>query len=1045
MERIEKLFDFSGEFDTQLLDEVCQVAFNGTGPEQMMCMEALGRFQQLEDAWMRVDTILTRCQLTQSKTRWKTIEKSQREIIKSFLLHILKGDEEIENPTPFHKTYLKKLDMTVVELLKQEWPHDWPDFIPELIASSRRGLAACENNMQILMFLSEEIYEFSEEQMTQNKIKLLKGQMEEEFGQIYQLCMEVLEKAQTVSLISTTLDTLLRFLNWIPLQFVFESALLNVLCNRVTTPAPEFRNITIKCMTQIASQTGPVNYNSSFLLMFNVVLGSIKQSIPIDIDLAEGYEQGNDMEQEYVQNVALFFTGFLEKHLDLVEKEAPVEDVLMAHQYLVKISQIEERELASLFSEIKQMVAANRVTEAPPLGEQALIVKDLSPRKLMYAPVLTQLRVVMIDRMVKPKEVLIVENEDGEVIREFTKETDTTTLYKSMRECLVYLTHMDVVDTEEIMTRKLASQIDDSEWSRTKLNRLCWSIGSISGAMSEEAERRFLVLVIKDLLGLCDIKRGKDNKAIVASNIMYIVGQYPRFLRAHWKFLKTVVNKLFEFMHEKHEGVQDMACDTFMQICQSCKRHFVMTYPGEDIPYVNHIVENLPIITCDLTPQQTESVLEACGLLVASHPDPACQKDLLAILMQNTNCEYVELTRDSQLLENNDKVKLLGHCLKANTAACRSVGPAFVGQLSHLFSDLLVLFEACSKSINQCIVAQGPVAVRTPKVRNLRVVRKETLRLLEAYIAKAVDLQAIASDFLPPLMDHFLLCYKNSVAFAREAEILDLFAIIADRLGALFNPKVGVLLDSVLSCTIESIKGDFTEFPDIRSSFYNLLHKLIQNCFEGVVLAGIEMFDCFMITVVFGFKHTMRDISESALQISYDLFNQVAHCDPQMRDSFFQAFLLNQLQEVLTILFDADHKNGFNSQCKVAASIIALVEQNVVTVKLNSPHSHASVTSNSQILYEFLGNLIAPAYSHLAPNTVASFVKGMQAYCTDLPRFKVHVRDFLISLKEFGNDNSDLYLADRELELAAKMQAEKQQALLVPGLIKPADLPSMED
>jgi hypothetical protein len=36
----------------------------------------------------------------------------------------------------------------------------------------------------------------------------------------------------------------------------------------------------------------------------------------------------------------------------------------------------------------------------------------------------------------------------------------------------------------------------------------------------------------------------------------YVVGQYPRFLRAHWKFLKTVVNKLFEFMHEIHPGVQ---------------------------------------------------------------------------------------------------------------------------------------------------------------------------------------------------------------------------------------------------------------------------------------------------------------------------------------------------------------------------------------------------------------------------------------------------------------------------------------------------------
>lgn len=68
------------------------------------------------------------------------------------------------------------------------------------------------------------------------------------------------------------------------------------------------------------------------------------------------------------------------------------------------------------------------------------------------------------------------------------------------------------------------------------------------------------------------MKRGKDNKAIIASNIMYVVGQYPRFLRAHWKFLKTVVNKLFEFMHETHDGVQDMACDTFIKIAQKCKR-----------------------------------------------------------------------------------------------------------------------------------------------------------------------------------------------------------------------------------------------------------------------------------------------------------------------------------------------------------------------------------------------------------------------------------------------------------------------------------------
>ena len=65
------------------------------------------------------------------------------------------------------------------------------------------------------------------------------------------------------------------------------------------------------------------------------------------------------------------------------------------------------------------------------------------------------------------------------------KESDTIVLYKSMRELLVFLTHLDVFDTEVILTEKLAKQMDGSEWSWNNLNTLCWAIGSISGVMSE--------------------------------------------------------------------------------------------------------------------------------------------------------------------------------------------------------------------------------------------------------------------------------------------------------------------------------------------------------------------------------------------------------------------------------------------------------------------------------------------------------------------------------------------------------------------------------
>lgn len=130
-------------------------------------------------------------------------------------------------------------------------------------------------------------------------------------------------------------------------------------------------------------------------------------------------------------------------------------------------------------------------------------------------------------------------------------------------------------------------------------------------------EKRFLVSVIKDLLRLCEEQRGKDNKAVVASAIMYIVGQYPRFLRAHWKFLKTVVNKLFEFMHEHHPGVQDMACDTFLKIAVKCKRKFMTSQIEDPQPFILTLIADLPKHIMDLLPHQVQSFYESCATMLS--------------------------------------------------------------------------------------------------------------------------------------------------------------------------------------------------------------------------------------------------------------------------------------------------------------------------------------------------------------------------------------------------------------------------------------------
>ena len=67
-------------------------------------------------------------------------------------------------------------------------------------------------------------------------------------------------------------------------------------------------------------------------------------------------------------------------------------------------------------------------------------------------------------------------------------------------------------DTEEIMLEMLDYQVGRGQFTLQGLNTLCWAIGSISGSMSELAEKRFLVTVIKDMLRLGEEQRGKDNK-----------------------------------------------------------------------------------------------------------------------------------------------------------------------------------------------------------------------------------------------------------------------------------------------------------------------------------------------------------------------------------------------------------------------------------------------------------------------------------------------------------------------------------------------------
>jgi exportin-1 len=53
------------------------------------------------------------------------------------------------------------------QILKHDWPAKWTSFIPDIVAASKTSETLCENSMVILKLLSEEVFDFSQGELTQ--------------------------------------------------------------------------------------------------------------------------------------------------------------------------------------------------------------------------------------------------------------------------------------------------------------------------------------------------------------------------------------------------------------------------------------------------------------------------------------------------------------------------------------------------------------------------------------------------------------------------------------------------------------------------------------------------------------------------------------------------------------------------------------------------------------------------------------------------------------------------------------------------------------
>lgn len=160
------LLDFNSKLDITLLDAVIECMYQNEGSQQQRsAQEILTQFKEHPDAWTRVDAILEFSKNKETKyyalqilenlikTRWKILPENQCENIKKFIVALIIKTSTNPITNEIDKVYLNKLNMILVQILKQDWPKKWPNFISDICSSSKKNESLCMNNMTILKLL----------------------------------------------------------------------------------------------------------------------------------------------------------------------------------------------------------------------------------------------------------------------------------------------------------------------------------------------------------------------------------------------------------------------------------------------------------------------------------------------------------------------------------------------------------------------------------------------------------------------------------------------------------------------------------------------------------------------------------------------------------------------------------------------------------------------------------------------------------------------------------------------------------------------------
>lgn len=508
----------------------------------------------------------------------------------------------------------------------------------------------------------------------------------------------------------------------------------------------------------------------------------------------------------------------------------------------------------------------------------------------------------------------------------------------------------------------------------------------------------------------------------------------------------------------------------FLKIATSCKKEFVKNQNPHSVPFLRELCDTTLANTIkDLEAHQIQTFYEAAGQMVSAAPEENAKAAYISSLMNIPNNLWQRIMHEASInlpfLHQPDTLRELLRIIRINTAMCRSVGSSFAAQLGRIYLDMLRVYEAESNFIGNVIATGGSNSASTTIVKLARAVKSEILVLISTFIKLSHDVDMVANQFAAPLMEPLLKDYAptpitsvSALIAIREAEVLNLFAEIVQKLQEKAAHIVPPVLGTIFEPTVMMITSNTADYPDHRLNFYRLLESINKYCFSAIINLNPIQLKLVMDAVSWAVKHTERSVGETGLTILGDLLRNVSSIGVEPAQPFYGTFYLQLIQDILQVLTDRLHKTHFKLHASILRHLFHLVEEGQILLplwesqhainsgasaaffnKLTDTYASPGGPTNQMFVREYVRGLLSGAFPNLKPQQLYNFTEGMFDLSKDAKAYKAHLRDFLIEVLQFTEADGAGSLFAEEQQLAAQQAAAADAArrAQVPGLQNP--------